>query len=642
MNKSLTYGLLLSILMVIAPHADHLPLWVSSLCVGLLLWRAYLTYTGNPLPKRWLLMLITVASIGSIVISFHTLFGREVGVTLLMLLATLKLMELRAARDAMVLIYLACFIIITNFFYSQSIPTALYLLATLMVIVTAWVHLQAQRITLMPRLRIAAVLLLQALPLTLILFILFPRVQGPLWGLPQDAYASSGLDDKMSPGSLSRLSLSEAVAFRVSYPDKIPRRDQMYWRGPVLWDFDGRTWTQGRTVLTITPKFTELDQPIDYVVTLEPHNKTWLFALDMPGKISLPATLSYDFQVLNKEPVNARLRYTAHSNLVYHANLQEATRQIQRALQLPRQFNPRAQQLAAEWRAGSKDDADIVRTALSYFNKQAFVYTLEPPLLGINGIDDFLFTTKQGFCEHYASAFVFLMRAANVPARVVTGYLGGEFNDIGNYYIVRQSDAHAWAEVWLADHGWVRVDPTAAIAPERVQRGLSAAVSDNAALPFMARNPPQWLRNLRLNFDTLANQWNQWVLGYDTERQFAFLTRLGMESITWQKIALDMVAGVGLVIALFALFMLRHLFVRQPDKVQAAWLKLCQKLAKAGLPRAAHEGAQDYAARIAAARPVLADAIRDLAARYSAFRYGTLNDEHAQREFLQRATALKI
>jgi hypothetical protein len=188
----------------------------------------------------------------------------------------------------------------------------------------------------------------------------------------------------------------------------------------------------------------------------------------------------------------------------------------------------------------------------------------------------------------------------------------------------------------------VRVDPTAAIAPERVQRGLSAAVSDNAALPFMARNPPQWLRNLRLNFDTLANQWNQWVLGYDTERQFAFLTRLGMESITWQKIALDMVAGVGLVIALFALFMLRHLFVRQPDKVQAAWLKLCQKLAKAGLPRAAHEGAQDYAARIAAARPVLADAIRDLAARYSAFRYGTLNDEHAQREFLQRATALKI
>lgn len=642
MNKALTYGLLLSILMVIAPHSYHLPLWLSSLCAGLLLWRAYLTHSGKALPQRWLLLLITIASAVAIVLNFHTLFGREAGVALLMLLATLKLMELRAARDAMVLIYLACFILITNFFYSQSIPTALYLFATLVVIVTTWVHLQAPRIALKPRLRIAGMLLLQAIPLTLILFILFPRVQGPLWGLPQDAYASSGLDDKMSPGSLSRLSLSDAVAFRVSYPNKVPRRNQLYWRGPVLWEFDGRTWTPGRTVMTIEPQFTELDEKIDYVVTLEPHNKTWLFALDVPDKLSIPATLTYDFQVLSKAPVNARIRYAARSSLVYHANVQEATRQIQRALQFPKQFNPRAQQLAAEWRAGSSDDADIVRTALAYFNKQAFVYTLEPQLLGINSVDDFLFTTKQGFCEHYASAFVFLMRAANVPARVVTGYLGGEFNDIGNYYIVRQSDAHAWAEVWLAGQGWVRVDPTAAIAPERVQRGLSAALSNNAALPFMERNPPHWLQSLRLNFDTIANHWNQWVLGYDAERQFAFLTRLGMESITWQKIALNMVVGLGVMIALFALFMLRHLYTRQQDKVQAAWLKLCRKLAQAGLPRAAHEGAQDYANRVAIARPELADTLHDLAARYSALRYGALNDNQAQREFLQRARALKI
>jgi len=642
MNKPLTYGLLLSILMVIAPHAEHLPIWVSSLGAGLLLWRAWLAYTGKPLPKRWLLMLVTFAGTGGIAFEFHTLFGREAGVTLLMLLATLKLMELRKARDAMVLVYLACFIIITNFFYSQSIPTALYLLATLMVIVTTWVHLQAQSIALKPRLRIAAVLLLQALPLTLILFILFPRVQGPLWGLPQDAYASTGLDDRMSPGSLSRLSLSEAVAFRITYNDKPPRRDQMYWRGPVLWYFDGRTWTPGITLPTIAPKFTGLDQAIDYVVTLEPHNKHWLFALDVPEKLSVPATLTNDFQVLNKEPVHARLRYAARSNLVYHANLQESERQLQRALQLPKGFNPRAQQLAAEWRAGNKDAAAIVNTALTYFYQQGFVYTLEPPPLGANTVDDFLFTSKRGFCEHYASAFVFLMRAANIPARVVTGYLGGEFNDVGNYYIVRQSDAHAWAEVWLAGQGWVRVDPTGAIAPDRVQRGLSAALSDNAALPFMERNPPQWMRDLRFNLDTLANQWNQWVLGYDTERQFAFLTRLGMESITWQKMALNMASGLGLVIALFALFMLRHLYTRQPDRVQAAWLKLCRKLADAGLSRAAHEGAQDYAARVAAARPELAEAVRDLAARYTALRYGTHNDEHAQREFLQRAAALKI
>ncbi len=638
-----------------------------------------------------MLLLITVAGLGGIAIDFHTLFGREVGVTLLMLLATLKLMELRTARDAMALIYLACFIIITNFFYSQSIPTALYMLATLFVITATWVLLHSQGgqadnrvetarpVALKPPLRIAAMLLLQAIPLTLILFVLFPRVQGPLWGLPQDAYASSGLSDTMSPGSLSRLILSEAVAFRASYKGQPPRREQMYWRGPVLWNFDGRTWTPGSTVQTVAPQFTGLDQAIDYSVTLEPHNKTWLFALDMPDKISVPAELTYDFRVVQKEPVNARLRYEARSHLVYHANLHEAGRQIQRALQLPQALNPRAQQLAAEWRAQAKAapspqpsggttsqsatpasgqvagypasgrggnrslagiDESIVRSALGYFNRQGFQYTLQPPLLGLNGVDDFLFTSKQGFCEHYASAFVFLMRAAHIPARVVTGYQGGEFNKVGNYYIVRQSDAHAWAEVWLDGQGWVRVDPTAAIAPARVQSGLSAAMPDNAALPFMARNPPQWLLDLRLNWDALSNQWNQWVLGYNSERQFAFLTRLGMESVTWQKMAMNMMAAVGTLVALFALFMLRHLLARQPDRVQAAWLKLCRKLAKAGLPRAAHEGAQDYAARIAAARPELADAIRGLATRYSALRYGADQNEQAQREFIRLAAKI--
>ena len=642
MNQQLVYGILLSILMVIAPHADHLPLWISVLCAALLLWRTWLSYSGRPVPKRWLLLLVTFAGTVGVTFNYHTLFGREAGVALLVMLATLKVMELRDARDAMVLVYLSCFIIITNFFYSQSIPTALYLLATLIVIVTTWVHLQAQSIALKPRLRIAAVLLLQALPLTLILFILFPRVQGPLWGLPQDAYASTGLDDRMSPGSLSRLILSEAVAFRVTYNDRIPRRDQMYWRGPVLWVFDGHTWTPGGPVNAIAPNFTGIGQPVDYVVTLEPHNKRWLFALDVPEKLSVPSRLTDDFQLLSKEKIHARMRYAARSDLVYRANLQESELQLQRALQLPRQFDPRARQLAAEWRAGSKDDAVIVRTALAYFNKQGFSYTLEPPPIGVNGIDDFLFTTKQGFCEHYASAFVFLMRAANIPARVVTGYLGGEFNDVGNYYIVRQSDAHAWAEVWLAGQGWVRIDPTGAIAPDRVERGLSASVSDNAILPFMERNPPQWMRNLRFNLDAIANQWNQWVLGYDNERQFAFLTRLGMESITWQKMALDMLSGLGIVIALFALFMLRHLFVRQTDRVQSAWLKLCRKLADAGLPRAAYEGARDYAARVAETRADLADAIHDLAARYIALRYGNLNDERSQREFLQRAGDLKI
>ncbi len=666
LDARLIYGLLACILLVSAPHADHLPIWVSALCAVLLGWRAYLGYSGNPLPPYWLLLTITLGSVGGILISFHTLFGREVGVTMLILLATLKLLEMRATRDATVVIYLACFIIITNFFYSQSIPTALFMLATLLVIMTTWVHLQTGTLALRegngavsstgdlspsglrtcgetvgylaasplrglrPRLRIAAVLLLQAIPLMLVLFVLFPRVQGPLWGLPQDAYASSGLDDKMSPGSLSKLSLSDAVAFRVMFNGNPPLREQMYWRGPVLWDFDGQTWTPGGAASSRVAQLDSLSGPIDYTVTLEPHNKTWLFALEMPIRVSIPAGMTFDLQLRQKSPVNARLRYDVHSQLGYRANAEEEPFQLRRALLLPRGLNPRARQLAAEWRTSGGGDEAVVRAALRNFSQQGFSYTLEPPPLpGFNAIDDFLFETRQGFCEHYASSFVFLMRAAGVPARVVTGYQGAEYNDLGNYYIVRQSDAHAWAEVWLQGRGWVRIDPTAAIAPARVQSGLAATLPDSAVLPFMVRTQSPWLLKLRFNLDTLTNQWNQWVLGYNQERQFAFLTRLGMEAITWQKMALNMLASVALLVGLLALFMLHRLYVRNTDAVQALYLKFCRKLEKKGIVRAAHEGPQDFAARAMLLKPQYADPIRDITARYLALRYSGQADSGA-------------
>ncbi len=621
MNKSLIYGLTACIFLVSAPHADHLPLWVSALCSTLLAWRVTLTYSGNPPPARWLLLTITLASVLATAISFRSMFGREVGVTLLILLAVLKLLELRAVRDATVLIYLSCFIIITNFFYSQSIPTALYMFATLMVIMATWVHIQTDALALGPRLRIAGLLLLQAIPLMLILFILFPRVQGPLWGLPLDAYATSGLDDTMSPGSLSRLSLSEAVAFRVSFTGQPPLHEQMYWRGPVLWDFDGRTWTKGQSVHSKPAQLDHLDKPVDYTVTLEPHSKTWLFALELPTQISIPAGMTDDFQLLQKLPVTARVRYSAHSQLGYRANVEEEPQQLQRALRLPTRLNPRALQLAAQWRSNFHSDDAVIRAALTHFNRENFQYTLQPPLLGKHSVDDFMFETRQGFCEHYASSFVFLMRAASIPARVVTGYQGAEYNDFGHYYIVRQSDAHAWAEVWLAGRGWVRIDPTAAISPERIQSGLAAAMPDSAALSFLARTQSPWLRSLRFNLDALTNQWNQWVLGYDPERQFAFLSRLGMESITSMKMALSMLGSAALLVGLIALFMLHRMALRNTDAVQQQYLKYCRKLARVGIARAAHEGAQDFAARAIQLKPQYADAIRNITARYLALRY---------------------
>jgi transglutaminase-like putative cysteine protease len=643
LTAQLTYGLIACILLVSTPHAEHLPLWISAECGALLLWRGYLARSGKALPPRWLLLGITVLSVLAIAVSFRSLFGREVGVTLLILLSTLKLLELKAVRDATIVVYLSCFIIITNFFYSQSIPTALFMLATLLIILATWVHLQTGGLAFKPRLRIGGVLLLQAIPLSLILFVLFPRVQGPLWGLPQDAYSSSGLSDTMSPGSMSKLSLNEAVAFRVNFDGKAPSRDRMYWRGPVLWDFDGTTWKRGRNTTTLNGVLEDIGLPLSYTVTLEPHNKRWLFALDMPDKLSIKHRLSPDFQLLSDKPVNERIRYRADSFLSYRANPDELPRQLQRALALPRGLNPQAQQLAESWRKQHpQDDAAIVREVLRYITQGGFEYTLEPPLLGANGIDEFLFQTKQGFCEHYAGSFVFLMRAAGVPARVVTGYQGGEYNALGDYYILRQADAHAWAEVWLGKRGWIRFDPTAASAPARIESGLSAAVSNPAALPFMARNPPPWMRALRFNWDALANQWNQWVLGYDTETQFAFLTRMGMEDISWQKMALNMLAGIFTLVGVFTLLMLRRLVVRQSDPVQTIWLKLCRKLEKTGLPRMAHEGPHDYAARIAAAHPQSAEGMKDLAARYVALRYQSHHDDLSLQAFKRAVAAFKL
>ncbi len=642
LTAPLIYGLIACILMVSAPHSAHLPLWISTVCIALLAWRAYLTFSGSPLPARWLLLSITIACVLAMTITFHTLFGREVGVALLVLLVTLKLLELRSVRDATVLIYLSCFIIITNFFYSQSIPTALYMLASLLVIMATWVHMQTGSLAFKPRLRIAGVLLLQAIPLSLIIFVLFPRVQGPLWGMPQDAYARSGLSDTMAPGTMSRLSLSDAVAFRVTFNDKVPSREQMYWRGPVLWDFDGTTWTRGHNATRQNPSLTDATNPVDYSVTLEPHNKRWLFVLDMPEKLSIPAYFAPDFQMLNRKAVISRIRYNATSLLSYRANLNEPPQQLQRALALPKGYNPQARKLATEWRANNNSDIALINTALTYFNQNDFEYTLEPPLLGMNSVDEFLFKSRKGFCEHYAGSFVVLMRAAGIPARVVTGYQGGEYNELGGYYILRQYDAHAWTEVWLRNQGWVRIDPTAAISPARIQNGLNAALPDNVALPFLARTRSPFLLKLRFNLDALTNHWNQWVLGYDTERQFAFLTRMGMEDITWKKLALNMLAGVAFLVGIFMIIMLRRLSTRQRDAVQTAWLKACRKLEKAGLPRAPHEGPMDYADRIAAIHPELAEDIYDLAARYASLRYGGEAEKDGLSAFKDAVHAFKL
>jgi len=378
----------------------------------------------------------------------------------------------------------------------------------------------------------------------------------------------------------------------------------------------------------VPPILADASDPVEYEVTLEPNDKNWLFALDMPSGFNVPARLTYDFQAISPKPIHERLIYDARSELSYRANLIESDAQLRRALRLPPKTNPRSLALASNWRRQNSSDSEVIRQALEYFHGQNFRYTLDPSPAGT--LDDFLFSTREGYCEHYASAFVFLMRAAGIPARVVTGYQGGEYNSIGRYYIVRQSDAHAWAEVWLKGTGWQRIDPTAAISPERVERGLSTVQA--SAIP-LSESP--WLHRLRMNWDALSYQWNQWVVGYNSENQLAFLSRIGLAS-AMQQIGY-LVATLGFLIMLFALYMLRGMFMKKADKTQAAWLRVCRKLERAGLPRAPHEGPQDYAMRVAASRPDLSFRIREIVDLYIQLRYADSREDQKRLERLASA-----
>jgi transglutaminase-like putative cysteine protease len=606
-----------------ASHTAWLPIWVSSAAGALLCWRIVIAVRGGTLPPRWLLVLLTLGTAVGVFISYRTIMGRDPGVTLLVMLLFLKLLETRIARDVFVVAFLVYFVVLANFFYSQSIPTAALMLVTVVAATTALVGFSAPRRPLIEDLKTAGRMLVQAGPVMLLLFFLFPRVQGPLWGVPQDAYTGvSGLSDTMEPGTISALSLSDAIAFRVRFEGATPPRNQLYWRGPVMTDFDGRTWRVGLPQLRREMRVETSGAPVDYEVTLEPHNRNWMFALEMPTRIPPNARLTSDYLPISLTPIRTRIRYEMRSSTQFQARSGAEPRDLAAALRLPGGVNPRARALAREWRESLPDDAAIVRRAIEFFRGSHFEYTLDPPLLRGDTVDGFLFDTKQGFCEHFASSFVFLMRAAGVPARVVTGYQGGDTNPVDGYMVVRQADAHAWAEVWMAGSGWMRVDPTAAAIPIRVELGITAAAPSGA--PLLMRSGLNWLRGLRNDWDALTNQWNQWVLGYNPDRQLEMLSRLGMKQPSWETMTLMLFWSVGGVLLVVALWLLRGM--RREDAVQRAWLRFCDKLARAGLARGRTEGPLDYAGRVSHRLPATGNAVHAIAALYVDQRYGKAAD----------------
>jgi transglutaminase-like putative cysteine protease len=420
----------------------------------------------------------------------------------------------------------------------------------------------------------------------------------------------------------------------VRFDAQIPRAKDLYWRGPVMWDFDGRTWSAQFFVYT-APGIEAAGDPVAYEVTLEPHNRRWLFALDLPAVVPPRSVVSTDYQLYSVQPVNSRLRYDMTSFLNARFGEVENRFAMRRALQVPPRSNPRAQELGRALRQKHADDEGIIAEMLGMFRRN-FVYTLEPPLLGENPVDEFLFSTRSGFCEHYASAFAVVMRAAGIPTRIVTGYQGGEVNALGNYLIVRQADAHAWTEVWLANRGWVRVDPTFAVAPVRVDTGISAAVPRTDPLPLMVRTPWEFLRQARFAWDYMASAWNQWVLGYTPERQRSLLAHAGVDDATWEKLTAILLAVAGVIVAMLTAIALRQLKSRTRDPVAIAYRRFCDKLRRRGLTREAAEGPVDYASRIERLRPELTPAVEAITRLYIALRYGAESGAAALIELQRR------
>lgn len=616
--------LLLSIGLVMALHVSHLALWTSVLIASFGLWRYLIGKHQWELPGIWILLPITVLGALGIMVSYHGLFGRDASVALLALMLALKLMESRNQRDFILLIFSGYFLTFTAFLFNQSMLVGAFILAPTISLTATLIGVShaSSSIAWRAQTKLAATLLAQAVPVMLVLFFLFPRVPGPLWGVPQDAYrAMTGLSDSMEPGNISQLTLSGTIAFRVQFKGQVPPSDQLYWRGPVLWHFDGRRWQMSSSQSHLPQEIVRTQGPSTaYAITLEPHNRNWLLMLDMPVNVPANTVVSHDMQVLSREPVRTRMRYEGSSNFAYalQENLSPHEREL--ALQIPDDENPRSIELARQWSSHGETADSIVQAALRMYRQQEFVYTLSPPALGADPIDDFLFNTRRGFCEHYAGSFVYLMRAAGVPARVVTGYQGGELNPVGNYLIVRQSDAHAWAEVWLQGRGWVRVDPTAAVAPQRIQRGISSALPQSDVLPILARKDYPWLRKLYLNWDALNNGWNQWVLGYDQQRQLDLLSRLAGSTLSWQDLVIALMAAAGSTLLVISYFLLRG--KRQKvDPLQRLYIEFLRKLERTGLKRYSHEGPVDFSKRAMHRLPAKAGAIRQITEIYTTMRY---------------------
>jgi transglutaminase-like putative cysteine protease len=635
---------LASLTLAVALNVNHLPAWSLGVFVILATWRTLIGMRRARLPPRALRTIAALLILIAVLASFRTLNGIEAGTTMLTLMAGLKLLETRATRDHRILLLIALFLVLASFLHDQQL-WRLPLTALVVWLVTASllkVGELPEAIAPRAALRLSARVLLQAIPLMLLFFLLFPRVPGPFWSLPAAERAVTGLGDEMSPGDVTELSLTSDVAFRVRFAGAPPPPAQRYWRGPVLHDFDGYTWRRIRGIFHPMEPAVMSAPGYDYSLMLEPTGRNWVFALDLPEQWPTRQLFqTYDYQLLSVAPIDGPLTLRLRSHPRYVAGAKLGRSLLRRDTRLPPERNPRSVKLAREMRAAAADERAYINDVLSMFRKQQFVYTLTPSRLDFNSVDDFLFNTRSGFCGHYASAFTSLMRAAGIPARVVTGYQGGELNRLAGYYIVRQSDAHAWSEVWLSGRGWVRVDPTAAVAPERIERGLMDAVGADEPVADRLLRQYAWLADVRFAWDAANTLWRESVLEFSVGSQQRLLNWLGISDPDWRALGLLLAGGSALALALLGLQLARELHFHGADPVQRGYARFCRRMERHGLARAAHEGPIDFAARVSRLRPDLAAQSDAITALYLQLRYGEPAPAGVLGEFARRVRAFR-
>ncbi len=631
-----------ALIVAIFPHLMHLPLWIPLWCS--VMWGYLLLSAGYhwPMPGKNFRRTLTLIGIIGVLVTFNRHLDQNAFISLMAVMAALKPFEMASHRDLMITVFLAYFIVITSLFVSETLVITLYMFFSVMITTAVLIRINDPGGRFKNQLALSARMMAQAIPVMIVLFLLFPRIQGSLFGLSIAGSAKSGFSDRLAPGSVARLVKDNAVAFRAEFDGDIPETSSLYWRGIVFQNFDGRAWHAAKNIPTRS-KPPAGQHPVTYTIALEPHQEKWMFVLEMPA-ITPPRTDFFsDYTLRARRTIKQQFRYKMTSNTQYRS-WPESSQTLDAFTRLPQGYNPKTRDLAAKLTENTKTSRQKAERLLDFFGSGAFEYQLKVPTLGKNSVDDFIFQSQKGYCEHFATAFVFMMRAVDVPARVVGGYQGGKRNPFANYLIVRQSDAHVWAEIWAPDHdGWLRMDPTAVVAPDRIRLGLEGALSAGELSEFLPWQPGQLIQQILLVWDLINTRWQAWFEGYSHEEQNLLLEKIGLSFRTalasLQTMAILLLAIIAIVAA-YAGFVLIS-FKDKPDTVTKYYAIFCSTLSKAGYPRAPNQGPVDYAVYVSENQPDLKDRVNEITDLYIQLRYRGQDSPINRSELIRRVRQLK-